>query len=112
MSPSSRAKGARFEARVAAAFTKAGLDIRSFQRNKDGEADHLIVTARGTFSGECKNQERLQLPQWWKQTVVCAPAGTAPLLTFNLAGEMLTVVRTADLLPLLAVVSAGSGAGT
>lgn len=101
MSVNTRAKGARFEKRVAKAFTDAGIDVRSFQRGKDGEADHLISAAGMTFTGECKHRERLQLPGWWDQTVTCVSPGTAPLLTFNLYGEMLSVIRTSDLLLLL-----------
>lgn len=98
---SGRAKGARFENKVAAVFAAAGLDVRSFQRNKDGECDHLIYAPAVVFASECKNQVRIQLPAWWHQSAASAPASTAPLLTFNLRGEMLSTLRTADLARLL-----------
>lgn len=94
-------KGARFEQRASTAFKDAGLDVRSFQRNKDGEADHLITGFPVTFTHECKNFARPRVSEWWAQVDSCTLPGTAPLLTFDLAGEMLSVLRTADLLRLL-----------
>lgn len=95
-----RAKGIRFEREVAAAFTDAGFAVRGLESG----GDHLIIAKNGVvLSSECKRQERLRLPEWWTQCVTDAPAGTTPVLTIRQSrGEMLSVLRTADLLRLLA----------
>lgn len=95
-------KGASFQRKVQAIFRDAGLDVRAFQRNKGGEGDTLIVADGYTFSMECKNQARLQVPDWWAQAAACAPSGAEPMLTFNLKGQTLTTLPTALLAELLA----------
>lgn len=95
-----RRKGVSFERAVLDAFEAAGLEVRGLEN----KGDHLILGALNgvTFASECKWQERLKIPEWWAQTVRDAPRGTVPLLTFKQSRkEMLSVIRTADLLRLL-----------
>lgn len=104
-----RAKGNAFERKIADLFTAAGFGVRGLE----GQGDHLIVCKGGlVISSECKRRERVALPTWWRQTVADAPAGTVPLLTFQQnRGETLSVIRTADLIALLAQLPAGAQGG-
>lgn len=95
-----RAKGVRFEREVADVFTAAGFAVRGLE----AIGDHLILRRDGlVLSSECKRREKLSIGAWWKQTVADAPDGAVPLLTFRQArGEMLSLVRTEDLVRLIA----------
>ncbi len=93
-----RAKGVQFERKVARAFEKAGCEVRGLESG----GDHLVISRGGILlASECKNQARLQLPTWWRQAKADAVKSSMPTLTINLAGEMLTLMRTADLLRLV-----------
>lgn len=94
------AKGRSFEREVADAYTAAGFDVRGLEAG----GDHFAVCLDGlVIASECKRQERLKIPEWWRQTVADAPVGSTPVLTFRQSrGEMLSVVRTADLLRMIA----------
>lgn len=100
MSSGTQRKGVAFEREVARAFEAGGFAVRGLE----AAGDHLVIARDGlAFSSECKRQERLRIPEWWEQTIRDAPAGTVPLLTFRQSRkEMLTVIRTADLLRLVA----------
>ena len=93
------AKGVRFEREVRQVFEGAGFAVRGLE----AEGDHLIVSLDGlVISSECKRQERLKIPEWWRQAATDAPPGSVPVLTFRQSrGEMLSVVRTADLVRLV-----------
>ena len=95
-----RAKGVRFEREVADAFRAAGFSVRGLE----GEGDHLCLRRDGlTLHSECKRQEKVRLREWWAQTTAEAAPGTTPCLTLRWnRGEMLTVLRTADFLRLVA----------
>ena len=97
------AKGVRFERDVRRAWEAAGLTVRGLE----AEGDHLIVSVDGlVISSECKRQERLKIPEWWRQCSDDAPAGSVPVLTFRQSrGEMLSVIRTRDLARLAGRVS-------
>ena len=93
----SRAKGLRWELAVRRAYEAAGFTVRGLE----GEGDHLAIRNGLVIASEAKNQERLKLPEWWRQTKQDAPAGTVPVLTFKKEGEMLSLMRTDDLLRLV-----------
>jgi len=94
-----RRKGVRFEREVADAYAAAGFAVRGLE----AAGDHLCLRRDGlTLHSECKRQERIRLPEWWRQAVDDAPAGAVPVLTVRWnRGEMLTVIRTSDLLRLI-----------
>ena len=88
-------KGVTFERQVRRAYEQAGFTVRGLE----GEGDHLALGHGLVIASECKRQERLKLPEWWRQCVEDAPDGAVPVLTFRQSrAEMLSVVRTADLL--------------
>lgn len=93
------AKGITFERQVADAYMAAGFDVRGLE----GGGDHFVVCRDGlVIASECKRQERLKIPEWWRQCVDDAPTGSTPILTFRQSRqEMLSVVRTADLLRMI-----------
>ena len=93
-----RAKGLRWELAVRRAYEAAGFTVRGLE----GEGDHLCLRRDGLcIASEAKNQARLKLPEWWRQTKADAPGSAVPVLTFKLGGEMLSVIATADLLRLV-----------
>jgi hypothetical protein len=106
----SRGKGIAGEREVANVWKDHGLEVRGLE----GEGDHLAIVKgrtdgdaaleRGmTIHSEVKRQERLKLPEWWRQTVSEAPAGTVPVLSFRQNGtEWLAVLRLDDLAELVA----------
>ena len=94
----SRAKGLRWELAVRRAYEAAGFTVRGLE----GEGDHLAIRNGLVIASEAKNQERLKIPLWWRQTTTDAPAGAVPVLTMNLGqGNMVSMIRTADLLRLV-----------
>ena len=110
-----RAKGVRFEREVADAYRAVGFSVRGLE----GEGDHLCIrrvqdvdrNGRAieydddalVIHSECKRQEKVRLREWWQQASSEAPAGAVPVLTLRWnRGEMLTVLRTADFLRLVA----------
>lgn len=94
-----RAKGLRWELAVRRAFEDAGFQVRGLE----GEGDHLCFGRNGLcIASEAKNQERLKVPHWWRQTITDAPSDAVPVLTMNLGGgEMVSMIRTEQLLELL-----------
>lgn len=94
-----RAKGVRFEREVADVFTAAGFAVRGLE----AIGDHLIISRDGVvISSEAKRREKLSVGAWWRQTVNDSPEGAIPLLTFRQArGEMLSLIRTSDLVRLI-----------
>ena len=89
----------QFEREVAAAWEQAGYAVRGLE----GSGDHLVIGEDGLLiHSEAKRQERVRLPEWWAQCTGEAPAGAVPVLTLRWSrGEMLSVVRTADLIRLV-----------
>jgi len=104
----SRLKGITFEREVAAVYEQHGFDVRGLENT----GDHLCTLPSGLIiASESKRHERLRIPEWWAQTVRDAPAGAVPVLTFRQSRrEMLSVVRTADLLALATGARGGNGA--
>lgn len=94
-----RAKGVRFERRVRQLFEDGGFTVRGLESGGDHACfgrDGLVVAS------EAKNQERLKVPEWWRQTVSDAPPGSVPVLTLKLpSGEVVSVLRTTELVELL-----------
>lgn len=90
-----RAKGLRWELAVRRAYEAAGFEVRGLE----GEGDHLCLRNGLCVASEAKNQERLKVQEWWRQVTAEAPRDTVPVLTMKLpGGEMVSMIRTADLL--------------
>ena len=108
--PASRkAKGRRFQQAVRQDLIDClGIDpgdILSTAMGQSGCDLYLSPAARAQFpfGVECKAQERIALPEWWKQCTQNAEAeGLAPLLVLKQSRrEALAVLRWTDLLALL-----------
>ena len=82
-------------------------DILSTAMGQSGCDLYLSPAARAQFpfGVECKAQERIALPAWWKQcTRNAAAEGLAPLLVLKQSRrEPLAVLRWSDLLQLLTI---------
>jgi hypothetical protein len=77
---SSRRKGVRAEAEVAAIWRAAGFEVRGLE----GLGDHVVICGNGlTIHSEVKRQERLKLPEWLRQAQAEAPGGTVPVVAFR-----------------------------
>ena len=108
--PASRkAKGRRFQQALREdLITELAIDpgdILSTAMGQSGCDLYLSPAARTIFpfGVECKAQERIALPAWWKQcTRNAAAEGLAPLLVLKQSRrEALAVLRWSDLLALL-----------
>ena len=111
--PASRkAKGRRFQQEIRDDLIRyLGIhegDILSTSMGAPGLDLYLSPAARGRFPFgiECKRQERLSIPAWWRQCTTNAEAeGLTPLLVFRQnRQEPLAVLRWSDLLALLQLV--------
>lgn len=96
---SKKAKGSRWEKRIAIYYRRLGIEARRmpmsgaismmrgdiFKRERDGWVD------------ECKNQEKVCLWKWWRQTEAQCRFGERPVLhiTRNRGAE-LSVIKTED----------------
>lgn len=102
MSKASRDKGAQFERDVqdlarAHGFTTAR---RAFASGAQGGAD---LTGIPGVALECKRQERVNLPAWWRQAVAAAD-GDMPVVALRWSrGPALAVLELDELLALLAL---------
>lgn len=112
--PASRkAKGRRFQqAIVADLIRELSIDPGDVQSTAMGQSGcdlYLSPAARERFGFgvECKAQEAIALPAWWKQCESNASkVGLIPLLVFKRnREEPLAVLRWSDLLDLLASIS-------
>jgi hypothetical protein len=108
--PASRkAKGRRLQQAVRQdLIDRLGIapgDVQSTAMGQGGCDLYLSPAARAQFpfGVECKAQERIALPEWWKQCTANAEAeGLAPLLVLKQSRrEPLAVLRWSDLLALL-----------
>jgi len=95
MAASSRRKGIKGEAEVAAIWRRAGFEVRGLE----GLGDHLVIVKPRAIGGtpdaphlvadgftihsEVKRQERLQLPAWLRQAASEAPSGAIPVVAFR-----------------------------
>ncbi len=109
--PASRkAKGRRLQQAVRQDLVdRLGIDpgdILSTAMGQSGCDLYLSPAGRERFpfGVECKAQERIALPAWWKQcTRNAAAEGLTPLLILKQnRGEALAVLRWSDLLEILA----------
>lgn len=106
---SRKAKGRRFQQEIRDdLISRLGInhgDILSTPMGQAGCDIYLSPAARERFGFgvECKAQERIALPEWWKQCARNAAAeGLAPLLILKQSRrEALAVLRWTDLLSLL-----------
>ncbi len=119
--PASRkAKGRRLQQAVRQDLVdRLGIDpgdILSTAMGQSGCDLYLSPAARAQFpfGVECKAQERIALPEWWKQcTRNAAAEDLTPLLVFRRNREdALAVMRWEDLLSLLKNVPANSPEGS
>jgi len=109
---SRKQKGKAFQNRVRQDLVdRLGIDpgdILSTAMGQSGCDLYLSPAARTIFpfGVECKAQERIALPEWWKQCARNAAAeGLTPLLVFRRNREdALAVLRWEDLLALLSEV--------
>ncbi len=108
--PASRkAKGRKFQQQIRQDLVdRLGIDpgdILSTGMGQSGCDLYLSPAARAQFpfGVECKAQERIALPEWWRQCAANAEAeGLVPLLVFKRnREEPLAVLRWTDLLSLL-----------
>ena len=108
--PASRkAKGRKFQQQIRQDLVdRLGIDPGDILSTAMGQAGcdlYLSPAARAQFpfGVECKAQERIALPEWWKQCTRNATAeGLTPLLVFRRNREdALAVLRWSDLLSLL-----------
>ena len=108
--PASRkAKGRRFQQAVRQdLIERLGVpegDVLSTAMGQSGCDLYLSPAARDRFpyGVECKHQEAIALPAWWRQCTANAEAeGLAPLLVLKQSRrEALAVLRWSDLLMLL-----------
>ncbi|WP_461369082.1 putative PDDEXK endonuclease [Candidatus Darwinibacter acetoxidans] len=118
--PASRkAKGRRLQQAVRQDLVdRLGIDPGDVQSTAMGQSGcdlYLSPAARAQFPFgiECKAQETIALPAWWKQCTRNAEAeGLAPLLVLKQSRrEPLAVLRWTDLLVLLQNVPANSPEG-
>ncbi len=119
--PASRkAKGRRFQQAVRQDLIRTlGIDERDILSTAMGQSGcdlYLSPAARSIFpfGVECKAQETISLPAWWRQCIRNAAAeGLAPLLVLKQSRrEPLAVLRWEDLLSLLQNVPANSPEGS
>ena len=112
--PASRkAKGRRLQQAIRQDLVdRLGIDpgdVMSTAMGQSGCDLYLSPAARARFpfGVECKAQERIALPEWWRQCTANAEAeGLVPLLVFKRnREEPLAVLRWSDLLDLLASIS-------
>jgi hypothetical protein len=76
-----RAKGVEFERKVAAAFARAGFQVRGLE----GGGDHLAIGPGGRplVHVEAKRRERMELASWLQQQGRDCPAGVLRCLVFR-----------------------------
>lgn len=106
---SRKAKGRRFQQEIRDdLISRLGInhgDILSTPMGQAGCDIYLSPAARSRFpfGVECKAQERIALPEWWRQcTANAAAEGLTPLLVLKQSRrEPLAVLRWEDLLSLL-----------
>ena len=107
MKPASiRQKGKRLERQFAALLRRKGLDVNARRMPLSGAFSHLptdIYTSL-RYSFEVKNQERVNLWEWWDQARNQAAIGKPPVLVIS--GNyrpMLAIVEVDTLLNLLLI---------
>jgi hypothetical protein len=98
----SRAKGVRGEREISKLFEERGFDVRGLE----GQGDHIATKTLGdkliALGLECKRQERLKIPEWWRQCAAETPDGMTPLLCFRQSGQQwMAVLLVEALLDLL-----------
>ena len=71
-------------------------DCKSTGMGQSGEDVQLSPYARKLFSYsiECKRQEKLSIPVWWKQTIANLKENTNPVLIFRQSLQSALVVIT------------------
>lgn len=103
---SPKAKGSAFERTVAVSFGKARVNSQAGAGGGIGRAD---VTALGGWQVECKATKILAIPEWWRRLNAEHAATVRKMLAFLLDGEILILVRKADLENLAADIVEAAG---
>lgn len=103
---SARQKGKRLELKLASLLRSKGLDESARRMPLSGAMSHLPtdIYTRLPYSFECKNQERVQLWDWWEQARGQAHMARPPVLVIS--GNfrpILAVVEVDTLLDLLKI---------
>ena len=97
---SARAKGKRLEREIASLIRRKGLDEKASRMPLSG-ADSMWkgdIRTRLPYSFEAKNQERIQLWDWWDQTRAQCPGGHQPILCISGNFRPILAVIDIDLL--------------
>ncbi len=90
-------KGRMLENYVADQIAKYGLDdkatrsVGSGSGNREKSDIDTTMKILDLNAGiECKNQKKLSIPDWWKQTLKLQDLGCEPVLVFKIFGESLS----------------------
>ena len=105
-------KGKDLEEYVAQQIREKGIDLRAYRAHGSGnttteKADiYTSMMILGQNAGiECKNQNKLNIPDWWRQTQKLEKLGREPVLVFKLSydpmGNTLAVIYLDTLLDLI-----------
>ena len=98
MKPASiRKKGKRLEREIAALIRRKGLDEGARRMPLSGAASMLPgdIWTKLPYSFEAKNQERVQLWEWWKQARGQCPGGHQPVLVVS--GNFRPILAVVDI---------------
>lgn len=103
-------KGSEYEREISRLYVEYGIDPKSTRMPLSGADSVLKGDVRHAhdnaipfrFVDECKRQERINIPEYWKQTLVQCGFGEEPVLHFRQNHqESLTIIRTATFMTLL-----------
>jgi Holliday junction resolvase len=113
MTPRSKIqKGKLLEQHVADQLREKGLDDKAYRAHGSGNGNRekadiwTSMMILGQNAGiECKNQSKINIPDWWRQTQKLEKLGREPVLVFKLPyeplGGTLAVVYLDTLLDLI-----------
>jgi hypothetical protein len=89
-------KGKLLEDYVAEQIREKGIDLKAYRAHGSGNTNTekgdiwTSMMILGQNAGiECKNQARLDIPGWWRQTKKLESLGREPVLVFKLPFEPL-----------------------
>jgi Holliday junction resolvase len=103
-SQSRKAKGSRFEREVAGRISDVlggyGVSVKRMLMSGAIDGWEGDICSNLPVTIECKNQEKVQLWEWWKQTESQSSGGKIPVLLVNknFNKEPLAVIKFEDLL--------------
>lgn len=109
---SSKAKGKRLESYVCDQIRLKGIDPKAYPSHGSGSGNRekgdiwTSMMILGQNAGiECKNQQTLSIPEWWRQTKKLESLSREPVLVFKIGyedwGETKCVIYLDTLLELI-----------